>query len=302
MKTTESSLKGIISLAMAGIIIAAFGAGTARAATVIHYDSVTGNYTGGKAAPFGGTNNPHFTLPTPVDNGKTRTWKYSDTTPISPTNDYTGPAIYTALQTVGVSSAQDFWYKSGINNGLGTTNSFVVAGEYQSTVTAMVFFKPTVNLGETVSFDATSSIILNMLVAQDSHTNWFNENLRFVVQNEGLWYISQSPFYTSTNTTWTLTNVGSANFASFDPEDKAPLPTIPASGYTSLGSSFTNITGVGFYADSFGRTNNYPYMSLTDFAVNATVVPEPVTAALLVFAAVSVLVFARRRKSTFLDY
>lgn len=311
MKTISSRSEKIIRLAIAGAaIIVAFCAGTARAATVIHYDGINASYTGGLRANWGGVTDPHFTLPTPVDTGtEVRTWKYSDTTPISPATGYTGPAIYAALQydsnagTFGNLAGQ-----SGIRSGILTYNDDVASGfavigsGVGSSLTAMIFFKPDVGDGQTVSFDASSSI---SLTGAAGGSDW-QTGMRFVVQSDGQWYISDVVSYTTTNSPaatsriWTLNDLGSYSFASFAPENAAPLPVAPISGFDTLGSSFTDITAVGYNFSTTGPTNNLPWISMWDFTVNATVVPEPSTTALLLIgsAVAAALVFARRRQSS----
>lgn len=275
MKTPENKILRITGL-LCGL--AFFFAASAHASQIVNFSGLysTNGYT-------------YFVLPTPVDSGGTRTWKYSDTTPITPAANYTGPAVYGAFQTQTTNGVPEnmSWQTSLLKDGYSTTNTKLWAGgnSANSTLTAMFVFKPTVDLGQTVSFDATSSI--NYFLTAGS------QGARFVLNNGGNWYISSNSMTLGASTNkLTGNSLLNSTWAAFDPVGVAPLPTFPASGYNSLGSSFDNIQGIGIYFNG-ARTDGFAtYASLGGFTVDAAVVPEPESVALLLIAGG---IFALRR-------
>ncbi len=272
MKIIDRPAYGILSIvALALAVLTLSGIEPAVAATVIHYDGDETDYVNETRLNLHGG----FVLPSPVTNGLVRTWEYSDTVPITPPSPaYTGPALYAALQMTGVSATTNFNPNSGILTGPltpGHSSFALVSGAVGGAFTALVFLKPNVESGQTVSFDSTSSISLKGMGVADNR--WTDESIRFVVQNGGRWYISAAPTFAS-GFVWSLSDAGSARFALFDPTG-AVLPEIPGSGYDHEGASFKNITAVGFYAASLTRANNAVYFTLKDFTVESTVTAIP---------------------------
>ncbi|HWL51184.1 MAG TPA: hypothetical protein VNQ90_02025 [Chthoniobacteraceae bacterium] len=265
--------------ALASLLLA-LTLGSAQAAIVIDYG---GNYT---------TSNQSFSLPTPVDTGAvTRTWKYSDTVSISPADSasYSGPAVYGALQITSAGSTQENYHSyTGLQkrypDNAGTNLIFM--GQVGFTITGMFFFQPTVDPGSRLVFDETSSI------TRTSQGTGTTQVWRYVVQSDGLWYISSINAQLNELTPGTLP---SSTWALFDPVNVAPLPAIPETGYTVTGSEFTDIQAVGIYFDIM-RATNQPYLSIAGFTVNAQAIPEPATATLLVLSAGGCLWLGRRRR------
>lgn len=267
MKTTvrKSAIKNWIRTALA-----AFVAASAQADVVINFGD---NYITSEIP------RQDFVLPESVDVSDTnqRTWKYSDTTPITPAAHYTGPEIYGGFQTEpDAGGPADMLWITGLHNAtfqpLENTKLMASATGGGSALTAMFVFKPTVGSGQTVCFDETSSI--DYVLTTTSPT-------RFVLKNAGSWYISSTALelgegggslsgFSLLDSTW----------AEFEPEDVSPLPEIPDSShtiteYTTLGSSFTDIQGVGVYSAGSRAGENAPYVALGKFQVTATVVPKP---------------------------
>lgn len=253
-----------------GGVLAVLVAASAQADVVIDFGA---NYITGEIP------RQDFVLPEPVDVADTnqRTWKYSDTTPITPAAHYTGPEVYGGFQTEpDAGGPADMLWITGLHNPafqpLENTKLMASATGGDSALAAMFVFKPTVGSGQTVCFDETSSI--DYVVSTTSPT-------RFVLKNAGSWYISStalelgegggslSGFYLL-DSTW----------AEFDPEEVSPLPEIPDSSqtiseYSTLGSSFSDIQGVGIYNAGSRAGENAPYVALGKFQVTAKVVPKP---------------------------
>lgn len=249
--------------------LAVFVAASAHASPIINFNGIYA------------TSNLSFVLPTPVDSGGTRTWEYSDTTPITPAANYTGPAVYGGFQTQSTNGVPEnlLWLSGLVKDGYGTTNTKLWAASTTtgSTLTAMFVFKPTVESGKTVSFDATSSINYFMTTG--------DQGARFVLNDGGTWYISSNALTLAASSTLTGSSLLNSTWAAFDPVGVAPLPAFPVSGYTSLGSSFDNILGIGVYfSGNRPLSSQAPYTSLGTFTVDAAVAPEPVSGALFLVA------------------
>ncbi len=264
MKTTrkKSTMKTCI-----GITLAAFVAASAQEEVVINFSA---NYITGEIP------RENFVLPEPVDVPDTnkRTWKYSDSTAISPTANYAGPEIFGGFQTEpdDDGSAELFWI-TGLHNPtyppLENTKLVASASCGNSTLTALFVFKPAVGAGQTVCFDETSS--LDYVVNSTSPT-------RLVVKNAGTWYISSIPLKLGEEGgSLAGFDLLDSNWAEFDPEDASPLPEIPDSSsgeYSTLGSSFTDIQGVGVYNAGYRAGENAPYVALGKFTLTATGIPK----------------------------
>lgn len=262
--------------------LAVFVAANARASLVINYD---GDYI---------TEFRDFVLPSSVDpSGNLRTWKYSDSTPITPgPGNYTGPAVYGGFQSQpGSGGAVDLAWVTGLYDPtfqpLANTKLMASVPGGNSTITAMFAFKPTVGPNQTVSFNGSSAINYYVSAA--------TEGGRFVLKNAGSWYISNNTLTLGAAGNLTGSNLSNSTWASFSPENVAPLPTIPASGYTFLGSSFEDIQSVGIYFHGTRPGGNQPYVALGRFTLDAAVVPEPAAMSLLLGAGGLLLAVRRHR-------
>lgn len=260
-------------LIITGLIcaLAVFVAANARASLVINYD---GDYI---------TEFRDFVLPSSVDpSGNLRTWKYSDSTPITPAPAlYTGPAVYGGFQTQpGSGGAVDLVWVTGLYEPtfqpIANTKLMASAPGGDSTITAMFAFKPTVDFGQTVSFNGSSAI--NYFVSAATQEG------RLVLKNAGSWYISSNALTLGSAGSLTGSSLLNSTWAAFYPENVAPLPTIPVSGYSVPGSSFEDIQGVGIYFHGTRPGVNQPYVALGRFTLDAAVVPEPAVMALFLVA------------------
>ena len=250
-----------------GSAFAVFVAASAQAEVVVNFGE---NYITGKIQ------REDFVLPEPVDVPDTnkRTWKYSDSAPISPAANYTGPEIYGGFQTEpdGDGSAELLWI-TGLYNPtyepLENTKLVASASSGNSKLTALFTFKPAVGSGQTVCFDESSS--LDYLVSSTSPT-------RLVVKNAGTWYLSSFPLELGgEGGSLAGFDLLDSYWAEFDPEDVSPLPEIPDANsgeYSTLGSSFTDVQSVGVYNAGYRAGENSPYVALGKFTLTATVAPK----------------------------
>lgn len=252
-----------------GSALAVFVAASAQAEVVVNFGE---NYITGEIQ------REDFVLPEPVDVPDTnkRTWKYSDSAPISPAANYAGPEIHGGFQTEpdGDGPAELLWI-TGLYNPiyppLENTKLMASASCGNSKLTAMFVFKPAVASGQTVCFDESSS--LDYVVSSTSPT-------RLVVKNAGTWYVFSIPLVLGEEGgSLAGYDLLDSNWAVFDPEDVSPLPEISdaSSGileYTTPGSSFTDVQGVGIYNAGYRAGENAPYVALGKFTLTATVAPK----------------------------
>lgn len=286
MKTTDSipimhiMCKTIILPTIVAFCSIGFAAQTASAAVIVDWggDMVTANRD--------------LSLPTPVTNGEIRTWPWSSgSAPLSPNHaDYTGQEFFGALQLdTNTGEAANLTRNRIFNDAAGDYLQIWGTGE-NSTTSGLVFFKPAVPEGSTVRFDSTSSI-----VAQYSLLQYSNRRIRIAVLNDGVWYLSQASF-TNTSGTLTISDASAAMWGVWSGVDgAAPLPEIPTS-FTTPGSMFENIQGIGIYFTVTGNgSNSGGRFELTNFSATAVVVPEPAVALLLLLGIVPLVVLQRSK-------
>ncbi|MCC5846880.1 MAG: DUF2341 domain-containing protein [Verrucomicrobia bacterium] len=109
------------------------------------------------------------------------------------------------------------------------------------------------------------------------HIHAFTNNqsgagLRFVIQNNGIWYYSEAAV--TTNGAFTLTNPGSAHWAAFNPEalssNLASARSLAMPATTTFGPVvFDDIQYVGFATETIRTTNNESRQGFDNFVVTA---------------------------------
>ena len=266
-------------------------AGFAISANSLHAASTLIDWGGTGMA----TADNNFTLPTPTDNGTTRTWEYSATTPILASGGtYAGPSIYGALQTTNATDGPTNFSNllvddRGANTDFittllnGPTNGDIVQG--------LVFFRradfENFSAGPAISFDSNSSATLNVSGNQGAGSG---RGPRIAVLNGTTWYVSSS-LYQGFSGTFSISNLSTENFAVYDPTG-APLDPTPGS-FNVAGSTFTDIQGVGYYFFNGTTTSGQAGFSISGFNISGLAIPEPSSMALL---ALGVFALAGRRR------
>ncbi|MBE2205131.1 MAG: PEP-CTERM sorting domain-containing protein [Chthoniobacterales bacterium] len=232
----------------------------------------------------------NFVLPTATDNSGVRTYEYSASTAIDPGSGvYSGPKFYGALQNnSGTSTPADFDASRVIDNS--GTNQIRVWGNTPSagitnTITGLIFFKPTLNIGETASFGVSDQ--LNMTISMTGASRL----ARFAVLNNGQWYLSDDNF--TANGAKSITPNGEM-WGAWNPTG-APLASTPGS-YTTNGSTFTDIEAVGYYFN-ISNTGANSRIDLTSYTATGTVVPEPGIVGLLACAGMGWMGVRRRNRT-----
>jgi hypothetical protein len=137
---------------------------------------------------------------------------------------------------------------------------------------------------QTVTFAGGDSLYLNI-------SGWAAtaKDVRFTINQGGVWYVSDSKIASGTAQSWTL-----------DPTTNQ-WRTISTDGNYTIGGSassvnFSNVLGAGIYLDSATVNGAQMQLLFNDFKVNATVIPEPATIGMLGLGAL-VVVIVRRMKS-----
>jgi hypothetical protein len=145
---------------------------------------------------------------------------------------------------------------------------------------------------QNVGFDATSSF---SFIAP----TWtaVSKSARAVVQNDGVWYISQAQNTdASGNTTPKIitTDAAAAQWAVWDPTTNIRFASLDFTT-TVTGSTFSNIQAVGIWAALQDGTSN-PNFNISTIEISAVAVPEPSTIAVLLGLCALGFVAVRRRR------
>lgn len=235
--------------------------------------------------------------PEPATGGGWITYNYSDTTPISPA----GPTFYGAISLVDSSGTGTPAFTSdrfGIQDVAAGDQLRIGASAGATTLNmrGLIFFKKENFLDGgstgTVNFSEGGSISLSTSTSVGANPRQFKAAVYALVGGEWNWYLSASTAATSIDISdpalslWALYGIDAST---------APLNAAPGgAAYTVSGSSFEDIGAIGFYFN-FNQTDNNMAFFMTSFEVNATVIPEPSTAALLGIGAL-LLGFGRNYK------
>ena len=227
--------------------------------------------------------------------GSTATVSFSDSSALSPSSGYTGPAFYgaasmsltgagtTTLSAVTSNVQNDASGYDRINLVGSLTNSDAAAKTLSAA--ALIYFK-TGSSFDVSANNAFSTSTLNNLSGSTSATG------RWLVRDSGgSLYVSNETFTLGTSvatstglttTTWALLNTSGSDFYQT---------------YGSFGSlSLTGLTGAGVYADAQRTGITSVGATGAGFRLNEfTVIPEPTTAVMLLGGLGALMLLRRRR-------
>ncbi len=150
-----------------------------------------------------------------------------------------------------------------------------------------------------VHFNDSSSLRMNTVTGTASLTNGnAASTFRFALQDDGQWYLSQA-IQTGGGGAFEIgsDSILDSLWGAWNPTGGANsrLGDAPVT-YDTLGSSFTNLQGFGFYSEFDGQQDNIRIISATnDFQVIA--IPEPAHAILLLGIGGTIAVILRRRRA-----
>ena len=260
----------------------------ARAATILNFggDYVSSTLTGGRAgvasseAGVGGfdTNDDGDQL----DN--LRSVPFNGTATWNPTSGYTGPNYYGGIVATRSANSTASTLVTGMHENGSADGIQLGAGSGGSgggAIRAVVLFAKAdfLNGGDTnlVTFDGLSNMSLTVYNVSAGGSPTFQ--VRFVVRDGASnYYLSESnsTFTGSNGTSFSIANLATQNFAAYTGLADGVTGPIDWDGtsYSTLGSTFGNITGAGFYFQSdSGQT--IATKGFSAFSVNAAMVPEP---------------------------
>ncbi len=246
---------------------------------------------------------------TPTSSGGASVWAYSDTVAKSPdASVYSGPKFYGAFSLINASGAGVPTFDAnrfGVANAAGTDGlrfgASAMPGEGAITMRGLVFFKKedfANGSSGTVTLDNDTVFSLNVTSSLSNSTSPNVRRYQFAVEAlvGGVWgwYISND--YSSGTTTLTLSDAGvwAPYIVSTGATPLEAAPTPGNAAYSVAGSLFEDIRSVGYYFNyrQDGTAANF----VTQFKVEATVVPEPGVAVLGGAGALALLLRRHARK------
>lgn len=274
-----------------------------EATTVVHWN---GSYV---------SSNATFSLPTPVsaDSGATSVYIFdpnSNAAPSAPS--YVAPAgktgpFYTGSYLTSTGSANT-WTTSErrVQNLTPNRLTYDKTPPNDQTLTGAIFFaylkSDFLNGADSqmVSFDENSSMRMHAVtgtIALDNGNS--SSTFRFALQNDGQWYLSQAVTQPNGGGAFEInsSSILDSLWGEWNPTGGANsrLGDVPVT-FDTLGSSFTNLQGFGFYSEFDGQQDGIRIISATnDFQVIA--IPEPRHAVTALAIVGLVLVILRKRRA-----
>jgi len=228
---------------------------------------------------------------------------FSDTSVMSPTSGYTGPAFYggysytvTGASGVPSSLSQQSVYNSARN----TTNDDIELQSYYATgwsgaslsFSAVIVFQ----LSNAASItDLSASVSNNTANAFRTNATW-----RWLVQTSGSYYVSQTTFSDANYfapTSFILTDLSSTKWALYTPSTDLNFDQTAAT-FSNIDTS--NVTAAGLYIENdswSGDSNTIGFdVAIESFAANGVAVPEPGNVSLFLLGSLLVLGVAARKR------
>lgn len=221
--------------------------------------------------------------------GTTNTWQYSSTATKSPASGYNGTVFYGAIMNDSAGGPLNLTQAQVVQNAAGdrlTIGSNVT--QNNQLIRGLIFFKKSnfANLSgaSNISFDSSSAITIVNPGSSGTYT------LRAAVLDGSQWYLSQTA---AASGTLSIANAATVNWGAWDPTG-APIADDPGT-FGTLGSTFTNIQGVGYFFEAF-RSSGTNLVSSVTSQITFSAVPEPTTWALLAGSLTTLMIFRRRRR------
>ncbi len=178
-------------------------------------------------------------------------------------------------------------------NGAGTSSLRIASAWYWDKASFVNGQQAVGNLGLSDTTGSLSATFSN----SGTPATGFQRTSHILLQNAGLWYLSDDLFGGSSGT---LTfNGATGSWYAFDPTANALFWDENNRGSSVLGSTFTDINSLGVYVQHElinGTSANAALEAFSSFQARVVAVPEPSTYALLGLGAL-VLVLARRRRA-----
>jgi hypothetical protein len=239
------------------------------------------------------TGSRSLALPSPTDNGGTRTYEFSATNSIVPSSNYQPPSgksnlFFGVLQNHQINGTPANFGSAFVSPGDVNSTIRIQGGSGDSSISGMIFFQKSgfLNGFESGSL-ALSELDASFNISDHAATS---TTFRFSVQNGTNWYLSESAYTTNGNGTFSQEDLGSIQWGSWDPTG-APINSAPTS-FDTLGSSLTDVQSFGFYFN-LERDTTTPRFRVDSYTVTA--IPEPGTLALVGIALGSLLLLRRRK-------
>jgi hypothetical protein len=302
MKLALATLR---TFALPVLIGAAFTCTNAGATTVVNFDGIANAYLTNGA-------NEVIPVPSPVNPEGTNDYiyGYSATSSLSP-NNYTGPTFYGGLwmtsDTGGLTGytttrmrrsytnpTTQVTHQTQLEYAMNTHAGIVASGASFTAFLGRDFVGAAP--GTAFSLDTSSSISVTISTGSQS-------TVRFALLADGQWYLREAVVTPTSGLGGTLSlsgqNLLNSAWSLWDPNGGpngrlADLST----DFSVLGSSFSNIEGVGYYtAYNASASNQYAYMSQFSANLAPVAVPEPSTVALGLIGAAGIGLAAYRRRS-----
>lgn len=227
---------------------------------------------------------------------------YNDSTPVlAPTasNKYSGTSatFYGAVQlttpqvgtgsqirvrSTGNTPAEDWSDRNRIY--IQSPSASTTAGNVPANVQGMLFWKKEDFLAGSGS-DPIALSQLDHLHVNASYGRVSNSTIRFAIQSNGEWYLSQHALTTGQKLavaigTLTLSDLSNSLWGQWDVQDSpTSLLNVAPTTYDIQGSTLTDVTAVGFYFSGSYSLSNSVMFGFEEFSV--TVIPEPSTAMML---------------------
>lgn len=197
-----------------------------------------------------------------TDSDDTRMWKNTEE-PL-----HVESRMYGILQNrSGTTTPENFAIARIVHDAGGDYLQIHGNGAEGNAIAGLIFFKPDVPAGSTISFDKDSSLEVNI------KKFLLNPRLmRLAVLNNGVWYLSK--YFETGVTEFKVSNAADTMWGAWEElKDAESLPEPPMS-FTTSAAELTNIQAIGFYFSAAAYGNNGARLEIAGFNASALVTPN----------------------------